>query len=184
MPFYTGCGDKGATCVLGKHSIEKDDTRIEALGCYDELNSALGVAAAFSESEDTRRVLQSLQDDMHTLCAEIGSDISGGPQITESHVRMVEELIEGYELVLKPQRPLYFVLPGETKEAALLHLARAIARRAERQLVRLSKTQPARPILLTYANRISSLLYIMARAENKRHNVTEKKPEYKFWRKN
>lgn len=183
---YTGVGDRGTTCLLGKSGLAKDDARIEALGCYDELDSALGVAAAFSESEDTRRILKSLQDDMHTICAELGAAIKGGPKVTEEHVKVTESLINEYENFVEPQqqnRCYYFVLPGETKEAALLHLARTIARRSERRLVAFSKTTEVNPMLLKYANRLSSLLYIMARAENKRHNIQEKKPVYKFWKK-
>ena len=179
---YTGKGDRRETCLLGRTGVGKDDARIEALGCYDELNSAIGVAAAFSESEDTAKALKSLQDDMHTICAELGSASEGVPIVTDSHLKIVEMMITECESFVGQPKHFHFVLPGETKTAALLHMARAVSRRAERNLVRLSKTTEVSQNLLSYANRISSLLYIMARVENKRHSVQEKQPDYKFWK--
>ena len=180
MACYTCSGDNGTTSIIGRCNIDKDDARIEVLGSYDELNSALGMAAAFSESEDTIRVLKSLQDDMHTICAEIAAAVDNMPKITGSHVERIEQIIEDAEKYLEPQRT--FILPGGSKEAALLQLARTIARRAERQLVKLSKTEEINPYLLKYANRLSSLFHVMARVENKRQNVAEEKPVYQYYK--
>lgn len=181
MAHYTGKGDSGTTTIIGTSGLSKDDVRIEVLGSYDELNAALGVAAAFSESTDAVRMLKSLQDDMHTICAELGRVMDDGPRITGQHTHMVEGLIKECERIAEQRKPFHFVLPGETKAAALLHSARTVSRRAERDLVRLSRTTMINPLLLTYANRLSSLLYIMARVDNKRHNIEEKQPSYKFW---
>ncbi len=179
MAIYTGKGDNGTTCLLGKTDIEKDDARIEALGSYDELNSVLGVVEAFSGSEDTIKLLKSVQDDLHTVCAELGTTVENMPRITEKHVERIEQIIAESEKFVEPQKS--FILPGGSKEAALLHLARAVSRRAERQLVRLAKTADANPLLLRYANRLSSLLHIMARVENRRRSVQEEKPSYKYY---
>ena len=179
MGCYTCTGDDGTTCILGRYDIDKDDERIEALGCFDELNSAIGVATAFSKSEDTVNLLKSVQDDVHTICAELAAAIDNMPKITEKHVERIEKIMDDAEKFLEPQRS--FIFPGGSKEAALLHLARTTARRAERQLVKLAKTIEINPLLLKYSNRLSSLFHVMARVENNRQDVTEEKPSYKYY---
>ena len=179
MTFYTGAGDKGTTSIIGRCNITKDDARIEALGCFDELNATVGVVIAFSDSADTIRALKLVQDDLHTICAELAAAVENMPQITDSHVRRIESLIAEAEKYVEPQRS--FVLPGGNREAALLHLARTVSRRAERQLVTLSKETQVNQFLLKYSNRLSSLFHIMARVENKLNNIAEENPKYDFW---
>ncbi len=179
MAFYTCSGDNGTTSIIGKCGIEKDDSRIEALGSFDELNAAVGVAATFSTSTDTISLLKAVQDDLHTICAEIAAAVDNMPKITEQHVERMEKVIDDAEKYLEPQKS--FIIPGGSKEAALLQLARTIARRAERQLVNFSKKEEISPSLLKYANRLSSLFHVMARVENKRQNVAEEKPVYKYY---
>ncbi len=179
MGCYTCTGDDGTTCILGKYDIDKDDERIEALGCFDELNAVVGIVAAFSKSEDALGLLKSIQDDVHTICAELAAELSGMPRITEKHVERIEKVIDDAEKFLEPQRS--FIFPGGGSEAALLHFARTVARRAERQLVRLAKTTTINPLLLKYANRLSSLFHVMARVENKKADVKEEKPSYKYY---
>jgi cob(I)alamin adenosyltransferase len=182
MACYTCTGDDGTICILGKYNIYKDDERIEALGCFDELNAVVGVVAAFSDSEDAVGLLKSVQDDVHTICAELAAELDGMPRITEKHIERIEGILDDAEKFLEPQ--MSFVFPGGHREAALLHFARTVARRAERQLVRLSKTTEVSPFLLKYTNRLSSLFHVMARVENKKANVTEEKPTYKYFNKN
>lgn len=179
MGAYTCIGDNGTTSIIGRCCIEKDDVRIEALGSFDELNAIVGVAATFTTSEDTIRLLKLVQDDLHTICAETAAAIDNMPKITERHVEAVEMVIDDAEKFLEPQKS--FILPGGSKEAALLQLARTVARRAERQLVKLAKTEEVNPFLLKYMNRLSSLFHVMARVENKRQNVAEEKPTYKYY---
>lgn len=179
MACYTCSGDDGTTSIIGRCNIEKDDARIDALGCFDELNAVVGVAETFSESEDATLLLKTVQDDIHTICAEIAAAIENLPQITEKHVERIEKIIDDAERFLEPQRS--FIFPGGNKEAALLHLARTVARRAERQLVRLAKKEEVNPLLLKYANRLSALFHAMARVENKKGNVKEEKPTYKYY---
>lgn len=185
MACYTCSGDSGTTSIMGKCNIEKDDEVIEVLGCFDELNAVVGVVAAFASSEDTIRLLKSLQDDMHTICAEMAAAVDNMPRITENHVERIEKVIDYAERLIEPQ--MSFVFPGGSKEAALLHFARTVARRAERQLVRYYKNskgegrEVVNPNLLKYINRLSSLFHIMARAENSRQKVLEEKPTYKYY---
>ena len=181
MPCYTCTGDDGTTSIIGRCGINKDDARIEALGCFDELNATVGVVMAFSDSASTRSALKSVQDDLHTACAELAATVGNMPSITENHIRRVESMIGEAEKYVEPQKS--FVLPGGDREAALLHLARTVARRAERQLVRLAKTTEINPLLLKYSNRLSSLFHVLARVENKLNNVAEEKPKYEFWEK-
>ncbi len=182
MAFYTGAGDKGTTSIIGRCNIEKDDARIEALGSFDELNATVGVVIAFSDSANVIKALKLIQDDLHTACAELAASVEKMPRITEQHVKRIESMIAEAEKYIEPQRA--FVLPGGNREAALLHLARTVTRRAERQLVRLAKTVEVNPMLLKHANRLSSLFHIMARVENKLNNVAEENPKYEFWDKN
>lgn len=179
MAHYTGKGDRGTTSIIGQCGINKDDARIEALGGIDELNATVGVVMAFSDSSGTANALKLIQDDLHTACAELAAATQNTPRITEHHVKRVESLIAEAEKHIEPQRS--FVLPGGSREAALLHLARTVARRAERQIVRLSGEAEVSPLLLKYANRLSSLFHVLARVENKLGNVAEENPKYEFW---
>ncbi len=179
MAHYTGTGDKGTTSIIGRCGINKDDARIEALGGFDELNATVGVVISFSDSAETIKALKTVQDDLHTACAELAAAVQNMPRITEKHVQRVEGMIAEAEKYIEPQRS--FVLPGGNREAALLHLARTVARRAERQLVRLSKETEINPLLLKYSNRLSSLFHVLARVENKLSNVAEENPKYNFW---
>ncbi len=182
MTHYTCTSYKGATSIIGKCNIGKDDARIEALGSFDELNATIGVVIAFSDSANANKVLKLVQNDMHTACAELAASVEKRPCITEQHVKRIESIIAEAEKYIEPQR--LFVLPGGNREAALLHLARTVARGAERQLVRLAKTSEVNPMLLKYTNRLSSLFHVMARVENKLNNVAEENPKYEFWDKN
>lgn len=182
MTCYTCSGDSGITSIIGRCNIDKDDTSIEALGCFDELNAFVGVVATFATSEDTTRLLKLVQDDIHTICAELAAAVGDMPEIKSDHVERIEKIIDDAEKLLEPQAS--FLFPGGCKEAALLHFARTLTRKAERQLVRLSKTEGLNPYLLKYANRLSSLFHIMARAENKKRGIKEEKPVYRYYNNN
>ncbi len=177
MPYYTRSGDQGRTCALGFGRLGKESLRIEALGDFDELSSALGLAASFCSHKPTRNTLQHLQNDIHTVCAEI----SGGnnmPMIREQHLTEIELAISRIESSIGEQHS--FLIAGGSKEASLIHHARAVCRRAERSLVRLSKDSTVRQELLTYANRLSSLLYVLARLQNKVNRIEELVPKYRY----
>ncbi|MBI3034580.1 cob(I)yrinic acid a,c-diamide adenosyltransferase [Candidatus Woesearchaeota archaeon] len=166
------------TCILGSGRVPKDNLMIEALGDFDELSCALGVAAAFSDDKAAKKTLENIQNDLHTVCAEIsGCGSPGYPLIKRMHIAELEEAIAKIERAVGEQRT--FLLPGGSMQAAFIHLGRAVARRAERSLVRLSKKQKIRNELLTYANRLSTLLYVLARLQNRMRNLDESRPVYR-----
>jgi cob(I)alamin adenosyltransferase len=178
MTCYTRSGDSGNTCVIGTR-VDKGHDRLEAIGTFDELNAALGAAVAFSESADTRTAIETVQNDLFTLCSELAtiSDEIPTPKITATHVYEMEQRIDRLESQLPAQDK--FIIPGGTKAASLLQLARTVTRRAERSLVRLKKETEVSPELLKYANRLSSLLYMLARMENRNNDINEKNPVYR-----
>lgn len=177
MPYYTKTGDQGKTCIIGGDKIGKDDLRLEALGCFDEINCSLGLVASFTDDAKLRMTITRLQDNLHTACADIASyNSSRMPRIRKEHVEELESLIASIESIIGEQKK--FVLPGGTQTAALLHLARAVTRRAERALVRLSKEAEINPELLSYTNRLSSALIVLSMLENRKKGISEKNPEY------
>ncbi len=178
MPYYTRTGDKGKTSTAVDRRIQKDSLLIETLGNYDELNSAIGVAASFTTDGATRQTLEHIQNDLHTVCAEIsgkGSEVF--PTIKKEHIRELEEAVNRIELKIGQQHA--FLIPGGTHAASLIHLSRSIARRAERSLVRLSRKSKIREELLTYSNRLSTLLYVLARLQNLIAERKETIPKYR-----
>ncbi len=177
MAYYTKTGDQGKTCIIGNDKIGKDDTRLEVLGCFDEVNCALGLVSSFTDDIKLKRTIAKLQDNIHTACAEVASfENEKLPSIRKEHVEELENLIASIESVIGQQTK--FIVPGGTQTSALLHLARAVARRAERNLVRLSKESAVNPELLRYANRLSSALMVLSMLENRKKGIQEKNPEY------
>ncbi|MBI2133352.1 cob(I)yrinic acid a,c-diamide adenosyltransferase [Candidatus Woesearchaeota archaeon] len=171
-------GDLGETRIKGKETLSKDDSIIEVLGEYDELNCILGLAAEFCIDNPTRRTLERIQNDLHTVCAEIsGLSQPVYPHINKKHVSSIEEGIRLIESITGKQQR--FIIPGGTKGSAIIHLARAVSRRAERRLVTASKKLKLRKELLAYANRLSSLLYSMAVLQNRISSIHEKEPVYR-----
>jgi cob(I)alamin adenosyltransferase len=178
MTCYTRSGDSGNTCVIGTR-VDKGHDRLEAIGTFDELNAALGTAVAFTDAQEIKSAIEQVQNDLFTLCSELAT-ISveiPTPKITASHVYEMEHLIDRLESQLPAQDK--FIIPGGTKAASLLQLARTVTRRAERSLVRLNQKDSISPELLKYANRLSSLLYMLARLENRNNNINEKNPVYR-----
>ncbi len=178
MPYYTKAGDQGKTCVIGGDKVGKDDLRLEALGCFDEINCCLGLVSSFTDDVKLKNTVTRLQDNIHTACADIASfDSPLTPRIKPEHVDELEKLIESVEAIIGEQKK--FVIPGGTKTAALLHLSRAVTRRAERALVRLSKESAVNSELLRYTNRLSSALIVLSMLENRKKGLPEKNPEYR-----
>lgn len=167
MKIYTKTGDAGQTGLLGGPRVSKDAARIEAYGTVDELNSLLGLARTESLPRDLDEVLQKIQNQLFDLGAELaspGAKHSAAGVIGPEHVGWQEKTIDRYESQLAPLDQ--FILPGGTKAAALLHVARCACRRAERRVVTLSAAEPLRPDVLVYLNRLSDLLFVLARAAN------------------
>ncbi len=170
--IYTKTGDGGATGLGDGTRVAKDDPRVEAYGCVDEANSALGVAVAAAGTGVLAGLMQGLQHDLFDVGADLCRPIKGPEaagsvlRITPAQTRRLEEAIDEYNDALKPLES--FVLPGGTALAAALHVARAAARHAERRVVALHAARPAEtnPETITYLNRLSDLLFVLARVAN------------------
>ena len=167
--IYTRTGDGGSTGLGGGQRIPKDSPRIVAFGTVDELNSAIGVAAATGLHRKLAQMFRRIQNDLFHL----GSDLCvleedkkkiKIPQIEERHIKLLEACIDDLQEALKPLAN--FILPGGSPGAAQLHVARCVCRRAERCILSLSRCEPVGKYALIYLNRLSDLLFVMARYEN------------------
>jgi cob(I)alamin adenosyltransferase len=173
--LYTGAGDEGRTSLLGGGKVSKAHLRVEAYGTIDELNAALGAALSFTSDEETALVLQTLQRRLFSLGAEIAAApeyqgaVAGG--IAGEDISYLERTIDSVDARLPKLKS--FIIPGGTSAAALLHLARTICRRAERCVVRLNEEEPLRGVVLMYLNRLSDLLFVLARYANHLAGVKE-----------
>jgi len=170
MKLYTKTGDDGSTGLFGGPRVPKDDPRIEAYGTIDELNSVLGLVRAEGVDHELDQLLNLIQNHLFSLGAELATPepvAHGTRLIGASQIAVLEGAIDRFEAAVEPLKQ--FVLPGGSKTAALLHLARTVCRQAERQLVTLIRTSqyPISAELLIYLNRLSDLLFVAARWANK-----------------
>jgi cob(I)alamin adenosyltransferase len=176
LKIYTKTGDQGMTGVLGRQRLRKDDARIEAYGTVDELNAVLGVARAVVLDPSADALAARLQDELFDVGAALADPDPEGKfhnQIGDEHVERLETEIDVLVAEVEPMR--HFILPGGSLQAAQLHLARTVCRRAERLVVHLSH-QPGEhvpPTLIVYLNRLSDLLFVLARAVNHRAGVAD-----------
>ena len=172
MAIYTRTGDKGKTSLFDGKRVLKSDKKVETYGTVDELNSAIGAAAAFVKVASIKKELEEIQNDL----LEIGSSLAVSTtlpvdQLSKRPVEF-EKLIDK---LTKQMPPLsQFILPGGGKGGSLLHVARTIARRAERRVVGLSKSENIDDITIIYLNRLSDLLFTMARFVNYKEGQKEK----------
>lgn len=178
MRIYTRTGDKGETGLIGGKRVSKASLRIEAYGSVDELNSALGVVISQLEEGEVRAWLLATQNELHIVCADLANpDLAqAGIRITATHVEGLEYLCDRIDAELP--RLKQFILPGGTFTAALVHFARTVARRAERETVALAAEEAINPELIRYLNRLSDLLFLLARLINHRAGVIEMHPSY------
>ena len=174
--IYTRKGDEGETSLGGGQRVPKDSARVSAYGTVDELNSVIGVALAHGLSPRLMETLPVIQNELFHL----GSDLafreedkpkSPLPQIEERHVQKLEGLIDELSEVVGPLQN--FILPGGSIGAAHLHVARTICRRAEREVLTLARAEPIGGFVVPYLNRLSDLLFVMARYENKQLRIEE-----------
>jgi len=168
---YTGRGDRGRTDLSSGERVSKSSDRINACGTLDELNSIIGVCASYSKQNE----LEKIQNELHVLQAELANR-EPDTKISEKHIKRLEHLCDQYQNKCPPLRD--FVLAGGCKSAAHLHHARSVARRAERKIVALDEKEELREEVLTYINRLSDLIFLMARHENTLNNIDEKNPVY------
>jgi cob(I)alamin adenosyltransferase len=166
--IYTRAGDAGETSLGDGSRVAKTDLRIEAYGEVDELNSVLGLALSGGLPDEFRLWLEQVQNDLFDLGADLSVPLEDTKRerlrVTRGQVERLEDLCDLVNERLEPLRS--FVLPGGTEAAARLHVARAVCRRAERRAVALAQSQSANPEALAYLNRLSDLLFILARAAN------------------
>jgi cob(I)alamin adenosyltransferase len=174
VKIYTRTGDAGETGLFDGTRVSKADARVDAYGEIDELNSALGVARAAGLDEDVAEVVVAVQKDLHAVGARLADPSHriagrvGKAALEDGAVRRLEDAIDRFEAELPPLR--HFILSGGSPGGAALHLARTICRRAERRVVSLHE---ADPVVLVYVNRLSDLLFVLARAVNRRAGVPE-----------
>ena len=157
--IYTRTGDDGSTGLGDGTRVAKDSARVAAYGTVDELNSALGVVLACELPEPVRECLVSVQHQLFDLGGELC--IPGHAAIVDADIDRLERQLDGFNADLPPLKE--FILPGGGLAAAHCHLARTIARRAERMLVTLSHHDSVRPQAVRYLNRLSDLLFVIAR---------------------
>ncbi len=177
MKVYTRRGDGGQTDLFGGERVAKDARRVEAYGAVDELNAALGVAAAATGERDLCELLARLQALLFALGGALATPDtahrakSGMPQPTQGDIDALEQEIDGFEAELAPLTR--FVLPGGTPAAAALHVARTVCRRAERRSVQLAREEAVDATCIAFLNRLSDLLFVMARVANRRAGVAD-----------
>lgn len=174
MKIYTRTGDKGDTSLFGGQRVPKDAQRIEAYGTVDELNSVLGIVRADSKEPRIDRVLEHVQSSLFDLGADLATPRSLGKTIKRIGARdtaALEKFIDSLEPELKPLRS--FILPGGSPVAARLHFGRTICRRAERVIVRLSRNEDIGDQITVFLNRLSDLLFVLARYANRVADVPE-----------
>lgn len=181
MKLYTRGGDSGETSLFGGERVRKCDARIEAYGAVDEANSTIGVALVELSDPDLRECLREAQVLLFDIGAELASPASaepsagGGrsitPKVGKADIEACEAWIDRFVAETTPLRT--FVLPGGTRAASQLHVARTVCRRAERRVVELAAHAHVSGRIIEYLNRLSDLLFALARAVNARAGVEE-----------
>ena len=165
--IYTRTGDRGETGLIGGRRVPKDHLRVEAYGAVDELNAHLGLVRAQIEDAELGALLDDIQHRLFDLGAELATPAGStdlSPVLGAAEIDQLERRIDRYQTSLPALRE--FILPGGTAPAAALHVARTVCRRAERRLVTLGREEPLRADLLRYLNRLSDLLFVLARVVN------------------
>jgi cob(I)alamin adenosyltransferase len=178
MKIYTRTGDQGDTGLFGGGRVPKDHPRVAAYGELDELNSTLGVVRAAAAERFFDELLQSVQRDLFSIGGHLATPdpervrkTLEKASLSADRVREFEQIMDQAETELPPLRA--FVLPAGTSVAAALHLARTVCRRAERSVVHLAHSEPVPELFLVYLNRLSDLLFTLARLANIRAGVSD-----------
>ncbi|MEP6617901.1 MAG: cob(I)yrinic acid a,c-diamide adenosyltransferase [bacterium] len=178
MKIYTKTGDAGTTGLFGGGRVPKNDLRVEAYGDVDELNAVLGMARAVELMPRIDEVLVPIQRDLFAIGALLATpDREKMAQhlqkarIDDARIAELEHAIDDGEQELEPLTA--FIIPGGTPKAAALHVARTVCRRAERHVVRLQEDVELPPLAIIYLNRLSDLLFTLARLANRRAGAGE-----------
>lgn len=177
MKIYTKTGDEGNTSLFGGDRVSKGSERIEAYGTVDELNSLIGVCRSVNTLKEVDSILDEIQNDLFTLGADLATPSKvASKQVTRiktSDISRLERHIDRIEPQLEPLKS--FILPGGNQTAALIHFTRTVCRRAERRVVELSRSEHIDAFPIIYLNRLSDLLFVLARWVNALSNTTETK---------
>lgn len=173
VKIYTKTGDDGTTGLVGGNRVKKSDPRIIAYGAVDELNSAIGIVLSSVLDSDIDEILTTIQNQLFVVGADLANpnlnDTSS--RVTTDMIIFLEKHIDKLEGELSPIT--YFILPGGNSVASQLHLARAICRRAEANIIGLSESQQINKTCQIYMNRLSDLLFVIARSINKRKKIKD-----------
>lgn len=177
MKIYTKKGDMGATSLIGGIVVPKDDLIIEVIGEIDELNSILGIVFTISKDNETKAIIEDIQKTLFVIGSDLASTKSEPqiPRLSLKKVTDLEETIDNISKSLPSQKG--FILPVGSLEASFIHFARAVCRRVERKIVSLAKKEKINEVIPIYINRLSDLLFILARKAN-----YDAKVEDKIWR--
>jgi cob(I)alamin adenosyltransferase len=172
MPIYTRFGDNGKTSLFGGDVVEKSSLRVCAYGEIDELNAAIGIISSEIQNKEIEEKLEKIQNDLFTIGSELANRKETTTKINPKRTKEIEEEIDKMDKELEPLKN--FILPGGNKVAALIHLSRTICRRTERSVVRLSNEEQIDSTIIIYLNRLSDLLFTMARYVNFKKGEKEK----------
>ena len=177
MKIYTKTGDKGETGLFGGERVSKNSDRIRAYGTIDELNSFIGLAITEAKNDEVKLLLQKIQNRLFTVGSDLATpDTEKNKKLkierTPDHFHSeIEVEIDKYEEKLEPLKN--FILPGGSKGAALLHICRTVARRAEREVVALNSIVKIDGNIIIFLNRISDLFFVLSRFENYVSNIPD-----------
>ncbi len=171
MKLYTKRGDDGSTGLMGGQRLSKHDLRVVAYGDVDEANAAIGLTIARCDDEQTTEILRRIQSDLFTVGAELATPPAKSAQVAISDTRVTQ--LEGWidEVCEDIPQLRSFILPGGSETGASLQLARTIVRRAERSIVALAQHEKVCPPVIAYVNRLSDLLFALARRANHKSGV-------------
>jgi cob(I)alamin adenosyltransferase len=177
MKIYTGRGDEGMTDLRDASRVAKTSERIEAYGTVDEANAVVGTVRPTGH-DDVDDTLETVQNHLFVVQADFATPApeDDDPRVCERHVETVEGMIDDAAAELDPLD--HFILPGGSEPGAKLHRARAVTRRAERRAVALATGNPINESAIAYLNRLSDLLFQLARLVNAREGVPEDQPTY------
>lgn len=174
MKVYNKSGDIIHTSLYGGETIAKDSLIVDAYGTIDELNTFAGLARARIEDKDITDILREVQETLLNIGSDLATPLDKQPlveRISKDKILALEKIIENYEKELQPINR--FVMPGGSPESALLHIVRSVARRAERRLVTLKKEREINENIAMYLNRLSDMMFTLARVMNKRKGFSD-----------
>ncbi len=173
MKIYTKTGDNGTTGLIGNKRVKKSNPRITSYGMVDELNASIGIILSSKIGKDIRDLLTKIQNDLFVVGADLANPNleNKSNRVTSEMTSYLEKEIDRLEEKLSPIT--YFILPGGDLVASQVHLARAICRRAETNIVNLSEIDKINNHCLIYMNRLSDLLFVIARTINKRKKISD-----------